>query len=288
MNSDKKETEIVEAAGPLRIDVEGVLRKRAPRLHRLLPGFMIRKLERILCQERLNAFLERAHSKGLRGAGFCHEFVYNELGITVDFRGEENLPPASQRRVIYVSNHPLGGLDGMILIDCLQRRHGGRLGFPVNDLLMAVEPLREVFLPVNKLGRQRRGEVAAIDGFFESDNPAVIFPAGLCSRRNSAGVVEDLEWKPTFVSRARKSSRVIIPIHFYGENSSFFYKFAKFRKKVGIKFNIEMIYLPREMFRAEGKRFTVAFGAPISLDEYPATTSAREIAADIRRRVYEI
>lgn len=276
----------METTENLQIDVDAVLRQRAAKYYRLIPKSLIRWLERTICQNEMNDFLRRHGHK--RDAEFCHSLVYDELDIKVDFVGEENLPPADQRRVLFVSNHPLGGLDGMILIDYLQSRYGGKLGFVVNDLLSAVKPLEGVFLPINKHGAQSRQSVAAIDDFFASDNPMVMFPAGLVSRRQKKGVIKDLEWQKMFVTKARQSGRLIIPVHFCGENSPFFYKFAKFRKNIGLKFNIEMIYLPREVFRARGKHFEVIFGKPLSLDTYAKGMPAAEVAQNIKEMVYEL
>ncbi len=270
----------------LQIDVDAVLRQRAAKYYKFIPKALIRWLERTICQEEMNGFLQRHGHE--RDAEFCHSLVYDELGIKVDFAGQEHLPPATQRKVLFVSNHPLGGLDGMILIDYLQSRYGGRLGFVVNDLLSAVKPLEGVFLPINKHGAQSRQSVAAIDDFFASDDPMVMFPAGLVSRRQKKGVVKDLEWQKMFVTKARQSGRLIIPVHFCGENSPFFYKFAKFRKNIGLKFNIEMIYLPREVFRARGKRFEVIFGTPVAPDSFPKGMSANDIAQNIKEMVYEL
>lgn len=276
----------METDQTLQIDVDAVLRQRAPKYYRLIPKPLIRWLERTICQSEMNGFLQRHGHK--RDAEFCHALVYDELGISVDFAGTQNLPPTDMRRVLFVSNHPLGGLDGMILIDYLQRRYGGRLGFVVNDLLSAVKPLEGVFLPINKHGAQSRESVAAIDNFFASDDPMVMFPAGLVSRRQKKGIVKDLEWQKMFVTKARQSGRLIIPVHFCGENSPFFYKFAKFRKNIGLKFNIEMIYLPREVFRARGKRFEVVFGKPISPESFGKGMPAAEIAQKIKETVYEL
>lgn len=270
----------------LKIDLDAILRGRLGGKYRFVPRFLVGWLQRTICQDRLNDFLARHGHKC--DADFCHALVYDELRITTDFVGEENLPPSSLRKVLFVSNHPLGGLDGMILIDYLQRRYGGKLGFVVNDLLMAVKPLRGVFLPINKHGKQSKDSARAIDEFFESDNPMVMFPAGLCSRLDQNGDVRDLEWQKMFVGKARRSGRLIIPIHFCGENSPFFYKFARNRKRLGLKFNIEMIYLPREVFMAEGKRFEIRFGKPIELSDFNASMNSSQIAQAIKDEVYKL
>lgn len=273
-----------EIKGPLEINVGEVLRQRIPRYWRFIPKRLVRWLERTVCQDELNRLLRDNFPR--RDADFCRG-VLDDLGVTVNFHNLDNLPPNEQTRVLFVSNHPLGGLDGMALIDFVRTYYGVAPRFIVNDLLNAVEPLSDTFIPVNKHGAQSREAILRLDEAFASDAPLLMFPAGLVSRRGKKGVVADLEWQKMFVAKARQSGRDIIPLHFYGENSSFFYKFAKFRRRIGLKFNIEMIYLPREVFRSKGKTFDVVVGKPIphaSLDDMPPARKAQQI----RQMVYAL
>lgn len=261
----------------LEIDVDGVVRQRLPRYYRYIPKWLIHKLERIICQDRLNELLRNNYPK--RDAEFCRG-VISDLKVDVQYHNVENLPPKESRRVLFVSNHPLGGLDGMALIAFVESYYGVAPKFVVNDLLAAVEPLSGSFLPINKHGVQSREAIKAIDDAFDSDVPVIMFPAGLVSRRGKKGIVADLKWQKMFVTKAIKSRRDIIPLHFCGENSSFFYKFAKFRQRIGIKLNIEMIYLPRELFTGEGKHFDVVVGEPIgynTLRDVPSVDKAQQI-----------
>lgn len=273
-----------EIKGPLEINVGEVLRQRIPRYWRFIPRRLVHWLERTVCQDELNRLLRDNFPR--RDADFCRG-VLDDLGVTVNFHNLDNLPPKEQTRVLFVSNHPLGGLDGMALIDFVRTYYGVAPRFVVNDLLNAVEPLSDTFIPVNKHGTQSREAIRRLDDAFASDAPLLMFPAGLVSRRGKKGVVADLEWQKMFVAKARQYGRDIIPLHFYGENSSFFYKFAKFRRRIGLKFNIEMIYLPREVFRSKGKTFDVVVGKPIphaSLDDMPSARKAQQI----RQMVYEL
>lgn len=273
-----------EIKGPLEINVGEVLRQRIPRYWRFIPKRLVRWLERTVCQDELNRLLRDNFPR--RDADFCRG-VLDDLGVTVNFHNLDNLPPKELTRVLFVSNHPLGGLDGMALIDFVRTYYGVAPRFIVNDLLNAVEPLSDTFIPVNKHGAQSREAIRRLDEAFASDAPLLMFPAGLVSRRGKKGVVADLEWQKMFVAKARQSGRDIIPLHFYGENSSFFYKFAKFRRRIGLKFNIEMIYLPREVFRSKGKTFDVVVGKPIphaSLDDMPPARKAQQI----RQMVYAL
>lgn len=270
----------------MKIDISQVLNERAPRLARYTPRFVVRWVENLICQDRLNELLE--HNAGRTDADFCHG-VLEELQVEIETRGVANLPTPSHRRVVYVSNHPLGGLDGLALIDILSRHHGGKVWFVVNDLLMFVKPLAGTFVPVNKLGGQSREGSRRLNEIFEGNDPILVFPAGLVSRKGKNGVIADLTWHKMCVQRAARTGRDIIPLHFGGENSSFFYNFAKIRRKLGLKINLEMALLPREMVKQQNKRFIITFGKQIGCESLDASPlKAQETADSLRTLVYEL
>lgn len=267
-----------QTAGLMEIDLDAVLKNKLPAYHRFIPRPLIRLLEKMICQDSLNEMLRV--NRGRRDADFCRG-VIDHLGISYSVNNSENLP--DNPRAIFVCNHPLGGLDGMILIDMLTQRYGPGLKFIVNDLLMAIEPLSGVFLPVNKHGRQNRQALEAIDNAFKSQAPVMIFPAGLVSRKSGNGTIADLEWKKMFVNKAIASRRDIIPMHFSGHNSKFFYNFAKIRTRLRIGFNIEMIRLPAEVFRCRGRHFSVTVGQTIPWNTLRGGAEAENQALEIRR-----
>ncbi len=276
----------------IRIDLDEVLRQRLPRLSRFIPRFAVEWMERTICQDELNRILDE--NAGLEGADFARGAL-KSLGITVEPQFEERLPSPENRRVLYVSNHPLGGLDGMALIDYVQRRHGGNVYFVVNDLLSAVKPLEKVFLPVNKFGKQTREAVKAVDEAFAGNDPVIMFPAGLVSRLRRVPymgkkrkLVSDLPWNKMFVNKAHHYKRDIIPIFFSGKNSKKFYRMANLRRRLGIKFNFEMIYLPGEMVRMADSSLTISFGVPLSWEMLTPGRDAAGCAASVRASVYHI
>lgn len=271
-------------AKPIRIDIDAVLRSRMPRQYRFIPRFLIRRLAKTVCQDELNEMLSVCEGK--RDAEFCRG-VIDHLQITYQVEGERNLDH-SNRRVIIVSNHPLGGLDGMMLIDYLSGVFGGNLKFLVNDLLMAIEPLNGVFLPINKHGHQSREAFRAIDEAMEGDDPIIIFPAGLVSRKGKKGAIADLQWQKNFVNKAIRHHRDIIPIFFSGQNSKFFYNFAKTRTRLGLKFNIEMIRLPKEVFRSRGNSYGIHIGKLIGWQTLRGGAEAQATADAIRQTVYSL
>lgn len=251
-------------ADVVKIDVGKVISDRLPVLSRFMPGRLIKWLEGLIRQTELNGLLEA--NAGKTGAEFCRG-VLKYLGITIKVRFPERLPSRENRRVLFVSNHPLGGLDGMALIDMIHRYYGGQVWFVVNDLLMAVKPLENVFLPINKFGSQQRQSAVRIEEAFEGNDPVIIFPAGLVSRYRrfpfegeEKKMVADLEWRKTFVNKCIRYKRDIVPLFFSGTNSMDFYRKANLRKRLGIRFNLEMILLPREMLDTKGKTFVVTVG----------------------------
>lgn len=264
---------------PMKIDVDQVLRTRLPRHYRYIPRFAVRWLERIICQDRLNAILQKMAGKDSVDAATA---ALDEMDITVEAVGLDKLPAG---RFMFVSNHPLGGLDGLALISLLGNRYDRKIKFLVNDLLMAVEPLRGVFLPVNKYGSQSRDAATQIEQALASDNQFITFPAGLCSRMQPDGSIADLTWQKAAVVHAVTHQRDIVPVFFDAANSNFFYRFAKWRKRLGIKFNIELIFLPKEMVKKCGSTLHVVIGEPIPWTTLDASHAKKE-AARLREIVY--
>lgn len=273
------------ADGPIQIDLKAIIKNKLKGKSWLVPGFLRRWLEKTICVDGLNKLLRDNHPK--TGADFCRG-VFNDLNVKIQARHTSNLPNPENRRVIIASNHPLGGLDGMALIDFFSNYYGGKIHFLVNDLLMAVTPLNDVFVPINKHGAQSRVAIQQIDKLFQGDDPILIFPAGLVSRLDKNKQIRDLEWKKMFINKAISTHRDIIPVHFSGQNSQSFYKFARRRKRLGIKFNIEMIYLPREVFRSQNKTFTITCGKPIPWQSLKGGKDAQTSAQQIKDQIYRM
>lgn len=257
----------------LSIDVERVLASKGVKN---APKFLIRFLKKLIHQDELNDLLLKC------GDATGAEFARRALDILqVKFRihGLENLPQDG-KRYIFASNHPLGGLDGLILISFIGERMGD-VRFVVNDLLMFVKPLEPVFVPVSKFKRINHEYADKINQAFCSDAQILYFPAGLCSRLIKGDIV-DLEWKKTFVAKAIEYHRDIVPVHFSGRNSMFFYRLAKLRKFLGIKFNIEMLFLVDELYKQKGKTFDIYIRKPVSVTSLTPDKSAGEWTQHIR------
>lgn len=271
----------------LKINVDDVLRHKLPRHYKYIPKFIVRWVERTICQDRMNELLEKIRDK--KDAEFCRALM-KELNITVNVNGEEKLPSRDNRRVVFVSNHPLGGLDGIAYIDYISRVYGGNIKFIVNDILMVLKPLHGVFLPINKHGKQSRQSFKAIEEAFAGNDPIIIFPAGLVSRRSKDGGIADLRWQKMFVNKCIEHQRDVIPMFFGGENSAYFYNFAKWRKRIGLKFNIEMIYLPREMCQSENAVYSINIGDTLPWESLkPADgKNTQDIADQVKEIVYKL
>ena len=196
----------------------------------------------------------------LHGVDFARG-ILSSLNVDIELIGEENIP--QDGKFIFASNHPLGGLDGMALISFFGKKYNNNIKFIVTDILMHLENLSSVFIPINKHGNQGKDNAKILNDEFNSENQILIFPAGLCSRLQG-NKVEDLEWKKAVISKAIEYKRDIVPLYFDGKNSSFFYLFAKWRKRLGIKVNLEMALLPNEMINNNNKIFKVRVGRPIS------------------------
>lgn len=268
---------------PQQISLQRIFAERGGAFRRM-PRFLVRFLERLVRQKELNDILRTAYPK--QGWEFAHAAL-DYLNVDVEVSGEENIPATS--RVIFASNHPLGGLDGIALIAYLGKRYGNaNFRFLVNDLLMNVAPLQCVFLPINKFGAQGRDAAREIAAVYASDCAVAIFPAGLVSRMGRAGI-RDLTWRKAFVSKALATDRPIVPVFFEGLNSRRFYRVAKWRKRLGIKVNLEQTLLPGELCAARGSRFHIHFGTPIYPTELRSMGADHaSIAAAVRARVYAL
>lgn len=263
------------------IEVEKVIGNKKPGLLKVLPGFIINYLKRIIHQDEINDFIER--NKSVYGLEFVERIVH-EFIKQLNTKGIENIPTG--KRILIASNHPLGGLDGVALMHVAGKIRPDIL-FPVNDLLMNLENIKNLFIPINKHGSNSQN-LKIINETFASDVGVLYFPAGLCSRKQKRGIIEDLEWKKTFISYARKYQRDVVPTFIDGRNSDFFYNLARFRKMIGIKQNIEMLYLVDEMYKQKNKTINIIVGKPIPFETFDKRFSDNQWAQKVKEHVYRL
>lgn len=267
------------------IDVGEILRSKMGAKARFVPSPLVSWLKRIAHQDEVNKFLW--DNRELVGTPWLEECV-RYLDMTLEVEGEENLPPKDDGKLYtFVSNHPLGGIDGVALGSIIGRKYDDKFRYLVNDLLMNLPGLAPLCIPINKTGNQSRNFPAMVEAGFKSDNHMLMFPAGLCSRRKK-GVVRDLTWKKTFISKSVEYHRDVVPIHFGGQNSDFFYRLANFSDSYLKKVNVAMLFLVDEMYKNVHKTFRVKFGKPIPWQTFDKSKSPMEWAKFVYDRVYEL
>lgn len=261
------------------IDVEKVLREKAPGAYKWLPGFLISWLKHKIHEDEINEKMTRNDHK--RGFDY-NQAALDEFGLKVETRHAENIPDTGG--VIIASNHPLGGLDGIALIKAVGEKRKD-VHFLVNDILRNLKNFGDLFIGVNKVGQNSRDSLRHIENIYASETAVLVFPAGLVSRKQQ-GVIKDLDWNKSFISKAIKYQKPVIPVFIEGRNSNFFYNFSNFRKRIGIKANIEMLFLPDEMFRQKGKTIKIHFGKPIPYTFFDASKTHQQWADKLKEYIY--
>jgi putative hemolysin len=262
------------------IDVRHIFASKNPRLAKVLPGFLFRLLEKIIHQEEINQFMYTNRDKW--GLDYC-QAILEGFHVMTELVNPPLLRPGE--RYLVASNHPLGGMDGIALL-----HETGKIKkevmFPVNDLLLNLPNLYELFIPVNKHGSNAEN-IKLFNDAFASDVLILYFPAGLVSRKQS-GKVMDVEWKKTFLTKAKAFNRDIIPVHISGRNTNFFYNLANLRKKIGIKANIEMLFLPHEMYKYKYKVIKITYGKPIPVSTFNKSKTDQQWASVLRDHIYKL
>lgn len=267
------------------IDVYDIMKSKMGDKVKYVPSFAISWLKRVIHQDEVNKYLWE--SRHLTGVDWLEECV-RYLDMTLNIEGVENLPDKNDGRLYtFVSNHPLGGADGVALGSVIGRHYDGKFRYLVNDILMNLPGLAPVCIPINKTGGQSRSFPQMVETGFHGDNHILMFPAGLCSRKID-GEIRDLPWKKTFISKSVETHRDVIPIHFSGQNSNFFYNLANICKKSGLKVNIAMLFLVDEMYKNVHKSFTISIGKPIPWQTFDNSKTPKEWAEYVYKRVYEL
>ncbi len=265
------------------IDIDAVLQNRNPALKKSLPKFIISYIKRIAHQDDINKFLE---NYGTRVGLQFVEGMMEEFELEVEVKGIENLPTTKSQKLIFASNHPLGGLDGAAFLHKIGAIYPN-IKTVINDILLNVKNMEGIFVGVNSFGKNKREQLARIDKMLKSDAQILIFPSGLVSRRKK-GLIRDLKWKKTFIDWSKKYQRSIVPVHINGKVSNFFYNLANLRNFLGIKANIEMFYLANEMYKQKGQKLTITIGKPIDFTVFTKENRSTEWAELVRHYIYEL
>lgn len=263
------------------IDIDSIIKNKNPKLYSILPRFLISYIKKIVHQDDLNRDLEIIkHDSGI--AKLRHFLDLHSIKIEV--QGAEHLP--TDARCIFASNHPLGGPDGIIFMVALANYYSN-LKFIVNDLLMHIPDVQDIFIPTNKVGRNNKANYEIIDATYKSDSQVLIFPAGIVSRKKR-GVIQDVQWRKSFIQHAKKYERDVIPVYIHGKNSKFFYNLARLRTLLGIKVNIEMFYLVHEMYKHTNETIRITFGPPISHTSFDNSKTLSAWAEEVKQYTYSL
>ena len=266
------------------IDIKRILKDKMGSKARFVPCFLVAWLKKIIHEDEVNRFLwENRNLKGTEWLTACVQY----LDMTLDIVGAENLPDKNDGKLYtFVSNHPLGGQDGVSLGSIIGRHYDGKFRYLVNDLLLNLPGLKPDSKGINKTGKQSRDFPRMVEAGFNSDNHLLMFPAGLNSRRIN-GEIHDLPWKKTFITKSVETHRDVVPIHFSGQNSKRFYRIAKFSDRY-LPFNLAMLFLVDEMYRNVGKTFRITIGKPIPWQTFNKTKTPMEWANFVEERVYAL
>lgn len=263
------------------IDIEKLIGSKNPALLKWMPGFILKYIKSVTHEEWMNGVLDRVDH--LHGIDFAKGII-SELNIDVELVGAENIPQTEG--IILAANHPLGGIDGIALIQAISSVRTD-MRFLVNDILMALKNFHPLFVPINKHGKNSVDTLAAIESAYAKPYAVIIFPAGLVSRKDESGI-RDLEWKKSFITKAKKYEKDILPCFIGGKNSNFFYNLAYWRKKIGIKANIEMFYLADELYKQQGKKVVITVGKQISYQSLNSSKTDGQWAEQVKDVVYEL
>lgn len=262
------------------ISLEKIIASKNKRLLKIIPKRVMSWFKKLICLDRINAIIYKY--RDVSGVNFATK-VLEELHINLEIINEENIP--YQGRPLIVANHPIGSIDGMALISILGRKRNDVM-FPVNDILCQLPGLKNVFVPINKYGKNSSNH-NTLNNAFASDSCMMFFPAGTESKKIN-GVIQDFRWKKSFIKKAQEFNRDITPVYIEGINSKGFYRLSAIRRFFGIKFDLEMILLPREMFLQEGKTIRLTFGKPIPIKKIDNRYSTQQWADKLRDFVYRL
>ena len=265
------------------VDVHKAIREKSPSLYAVIPDWLINWFkERIVHESYVNNYLNDHYD--VRDFEFCEQFL-TDKSITVKTVGTENIP--LEGGAVFAANHPLGGTDALAILMSIGK-HRQDVKFLSNDLLEQIMNLKGLFVGINSYGASARESIRKVDALFGSDNAVFIFPAGLVSRMTRYKVIRDLDWKKTFISKAKRHNKPVVPVHISGRLSKRFYAVARVRKFFGIKINFEMLFLVDEIFKQKGKSITITYGQPIDPETFDKSKTDEQWAYEVKRQVYEL
>ena len=212
----------------------------------------------------------------LEGFDFIDQAL-GHLNFTYSLREDERERIPSSGRVVIVSNHPIGSLDGLALLQ-LVRSVRADVKIVANEVLMKLEPLQSLLLPVDNMGgNTARDNVQAIRDYLNKDGAIIIFPSGVVSRFGLKGV-RDNRWRPGFLNFAKITRTPVLPVFVKARNSSLFY----FISLIAMK--ISTLWLVSEMFKHRNACVSIRVGNIIPHTAYDNMKLPRDGLVELFQR----
>ncbi len=223
------------------IDINKVLTSGNKDYFTKLPGYLrsllIILLSKLLNLKEINKIITLFNSKS--GVDFIDE-IFEYLDISYIVSAKDKLKIPSEGKLIVVANHPLGGVDGLILLKLISEIRPD-VKIIVNDILLNIDNLKNHFIPFDIFsGKAQRSNIERIYECLNNNEAIIIFPAGEVSRFGISGI-KDGEWKKSVLQIAKKFKVPILPVFVHGRNSLFFYFISLINKK------LSMFLLSREL-----------------------------------------
>lgn len=210
--------------------------------------------------------------------------ILEDLGIRYEVFEEDLKRIPKEGPFIIVSNHPLGGLDGIILLKIISEI---RPDFKIigNFILHKINPLEPRVFPVNPFESRKeiRSSIVGMKNAFEhvkSGHPLGVFPAGEVSQRNEDKKIEDREWQEPIMKLIKKAEVPVIPFYFMAKNSEFFYRIGKLHP------DIQTALLVREALRTRLKPIKLRIGKPISPSQFNEYETVQKFSDFLRKKTY--
>jgi len=239
------------------------------------------------CVEKVNQV--HANNCHLRGAEFTSALLNDPLiNIKYKVHNEEILDSLPEGAFITVSNHPIGSLDGIILIDIFAARRPD-FKVMVNGVLTKIGAMEDNFISVTPDSNNQGANLQNVNGVrvslgrLREGHPMGFFPAGAISfYRKEAKRICDLPWTHSVIKLIRKANVPVYPVYFDFLNSKYFYWLGK------IDWRIRTLRIPAEAFNKKGKTFDIHLRKPIPADEIRKITDDTELANFLYDKTYNV
>lgn len=263
------------------LDIDLIIAESNNPFLKRLPRSIVRVIRKIICQDELNRHYNRIGD--YQGLDFVNQLI-NELSISFEVEGFSNID--SDNRYVFFGNHSLGALDGLVLMKIVHEKMG-EMKFVVNELFRYLPNIDSLVVGVNVFKGNNREAIKRLNNVYASNLQVLTFPAGEVSRIHQNKVC-DGKWQKSFLQKAIETKRALVPFYVHNINSTRFYRIYKWRKRLGIKANIELLFLPSEMLRQQGKTIRITFGQPIPFDQFDDQFTTDQWVNQLKSHVYQL